>query len=67
LDWPSILQALKDIDYSGRFVFELFVKPERSIGKDIRIWRDLSGQAHEEEMAEQLKEGLQYLNSTFSP
>ncbi|ALC83068.1 MULTISPECIES: D-psicose 3-epimerase [Bacillus] len=66
LDWPSILQALKDIDYSGRIVFEPFVKPEGTIGKDIRIWRDLSGQANEEQIDQQLKEGLHYLKSTFS-
>ncbi|MFD2617537.1 D-psicose 3-epimerase [Terrilactibacillus laevilacticus] len=65
MDWTGILQALKSTDYQGRIVFEPFVKPEGPIGKDIRIWRDLSHGADRIELDRQLKDGLEFVKATY--
>ena len=50
LPWAEIFRALRDIDYDGALVMEPFMKPGGQVGKDIRVFRDLSDNAPIEKM-----------------
>ena len=50
MPWNEIIRALGDCKYSGRIVMEPFIKPGGEVGRDIRLYRDLSGGCTEEEM-----------------
>lgn len=41
LDWDEIFGALREVDYRGRIVAELFVKAGGEVGRDIYVWKDL--------------------------
>lgn len=42
LDWHELAQALEQVDYQGRIVMEPFMRPGGEVGRDIRVYRDLS-------------------------
>ncbi|MGI6070553.1 MAG: sugar phosphate isomerase/epimerase family protein [Blautia sp.] len=65
MPWDEIGQALRDIDYQGCVVMEPFVRPGGTIGKEIRVWRDLSGGADEAKLDEDIKGALEFVRSTF--
>ena len=50
MPWGEIFGALKDIDYAGAVVMEPFIKPGGQVGKDIRVFRDVSAGASDKEM-----------------
>jgi D-psicose/D-tagatose/L-ribulose 3-epimerase len=60
LPWHEIGAALREIGYGGAVVMEPFVKMGGGIGKDIRVWRDLSGVANEAEMDEAARQSLAF-------
>ncbi|MGM9506133.1 sugar phosphate isomerase/epimerase family protein [Larkinella sp. GY13] len=41
IDWTSIGQALKDIDFKGQLVIESFTPEVKAIAKAAAIWRDI--------------------------
>ena len=41
LDWNEIFTALKDVNYQGRIVAELFVSAGGEVGRSIGVWHDL--------------------------
>lgn len=41
LDWDEIFTALKDVNYRGRIVAELFVSAGGEVGRSIGVWRNL--------------------------
>jgi len=47
LDWRAIGKALRDVNYNGYVIAEPFVTTGGQIAKDIKVWRDLSGNADE--------------------
>ncbi|MBQ7726265.1 MAG: sugar phosphate isomerase/epimerase [Clostridia bacterium] len=47
MPWSDIFAALRDIDYQGAVVMEPFMKTGGQVGKDIRVFRDLSCGADE--------------------
>jgi D-psicose/D-tagatose/L-ribulose 3-epimerase len=61
IDWPAVFRVLKDIEYNGRIVMEPFVQSGGPVGRDLRIWRDLSGGADQQKLDQDLTEGLQFL------
>ena len=65
IDWVSIGQALKDIDYQGDIVMEPFVTMGGQVGKDISIWRDLSHGASEAELDRDAADSVAYLRSLW--
>lgn len=50
LPWAEIFGALRDINYDGALVMEPFMKPGGQVGKDIKVFRDVSLGATDEEM-----------------
>ena len=54
MPWDEIAGALKEIDYQGAIVMEPFIKMGGEVGRDIKVWRDISKGASEEEMEQLL-------------
>lgn len=65
IPWAEISQALQDINYEGCVVMEPFVRPGGTIGKEIRVWRDLSDNADERKLDEDIRESLKFIKKTF--
>ena len=60
LPWHEIGMALREIRYDGAVVMEPFVKQGGGVGSDIKVWRDLSGNADEAQMDEDARRGLAF-------
>lgn len=63
MPWGEITDALKKINYSGRIIMEPFVKMGGEVGRDIRVWRDLSNDADEDQMDRDAKDALHFIKS----
>ena len=63
LPWKEIMGALREIQYQGCITMEPFVKMGGRVGEDIKVWRDLSGNASESELDEAAGTSLIYLKS----
>ena len=63
MPWREIFEALEDVDYQGRIVMEPFVRPGGQVGNDIRMYRDLSGNADEEQMDRDAAGALAYVKN----
>ena len=58
---PEIGKALRDIGYQKAVVMEPFLLSGGQVGRDIRVWRDLSGGADEAQMTKYITDSLAYL------
>ena len=65
IDWESLGKALRDIHYDGGVVMEPFLLKGGEVGRDVRVWRDLSGGADLEKMDEYLQTSLDFLKDKF--
>ncbi|MGO5051701.1 D-psicose 3-epimerase [Lachnospiraceae bacterium LCP25S3_G4] len=65
LPWAEIGQALREINYQGAAVMEPFVMSGGSIGRDIKVWRDLVPNPTEEQLDEDAKGSLQFVKHVF--
>lgn len=65
MPWKEIGQALRDIDFAGNVVIESFVQAGGQVGKDIKVWRDLSGGADEKQLDADAKGALELLKANF--
>lgn len=61
IDWPEIGRALRDIHYDHYVVMEPFLLKGGEVGRDCRVWRDLSNGASVEQMDQYIKTSLEYL------
>ncbi len=66
LPWREIGRALRDIKYDKGVVMEPFLLEGGKVGADIKVWRDLSGNADAETMDRYIKDSLNYLRHEFS-
>ena len=65
LPWQEIGKALNTIGFDKGVVMEPFVTMGGQVGKDIKVWRDLSGGASEEQMDREIKQSLEFLKQAF--
>lgn len=63
MDWDTIIRGLKDADYQGRIVMEPFIRPGGQVGKDIKIYRDQSQNAGEQEMDRLAREAQRFIRN----
>lgn len=63
MPWDEIADALKKIGYDGRIVMEPFVKMGGEVGRDIKVWRDLSNNADMLQMDKDAKDALDLIRS----
>lgn len=61
IDWAGLGQALRAVGYEGAVVMEPFMLPGGSVGDSIRVWRDLSGGAGEEQLDRYAAQSLTFL------
>lgn len=65
LPWKEIGAALNQIGFDKGVVMEPFVTMGGQVGKDIKVWRDLSKGASEEQMDQEIKASLEFLRNAF--
>ena len=65
LDWKAIAAAVHDVHYDGNVVMEPFLLKGGSVGKDIKVWRDLSNGAGEAKMDQMLADAVKFLHANF--
>lgn len=65
IPWDEIGRALRDIGYDGTVVMEPFVRPGGGVGSDIKVWRDLSDNASDEKMDEDIAESCRFVRKAF--
>jgi len=65
LPWAEMGAALREIGFDSRLVMEPFVLEGGQVGKDIKVFRDLSGGADEAKMDADIKASLEFLKSKF--
>jgi D-psicose/D-tagatose/L-ribulose 3-epimerase len=66
MNWNEIMTALNEINYQGKIVMEPFLKPGGEVGRDIKIYRDLSDGAGETEMDAMAVDALKFIRSYYS-
>ena len=65
IPWEEIGEALHDIHYNGDVVMEPFVRMDGQIGKDIRIWHDLSNGKSDAELDVDAAKAVAYLRGIW--
>lgn len=66
LPWEAMGEALKQIGYKGALVMEPFVLMGGSIPYDIKVWRDISEGATEEDLDRQAAAACAFLRSIMA-
>ncbi|RDY32820.1 sugar phosphate isomerase/epimerase family protein [Lachnotalea glycerini] len=61
IDWDEIGKALREINYEKAVVMEPFLLKGGQVGRDIRVWRDLSNHATPQQLDQYIKDSLIYL------
>lgn len=64
--WKEIGKALHTIGYDGCIVMEPFVVPGGSVGRDIRIWREVVSDVSEDALDRDAKESVEFLRNAFA-
>ena len=64
-DWAAIGRALRSIGYAGGVVMEPFVRMGGQVGRDVSLWRDLSGGASNEQLDQDAATSLTWLRSVM--
>ena len=58
--WREIGDALREIEYDGTVVMEPFVRMGGQVGSDIKVWRDISKGADEEQLDEDARRAVEF-------
>jgi len=67
LPWAKMGEALRDIGFNGPVIMEPFVMQGGQVGKDIKVFRDLSGGADEAKLDKDAGDGLKFIKENFLP
>ncbi len=65
MDWAAIGDALRGIGYDGYVVMEPFVRMGGTVGKNVSLWRDLSGGADDARLDEEAAASVRYLREVM--
>ena len=65
LPWDEIGRALRDIGYEGTVVMEPFVRPGGGVGSDIKVWRDISEGASDEQLDKDAAASCAFVRKAF--
>ena len=63
MPWDEITGALKEINYQGAIVMEPFIKMGGEVGRDVKVWRDISKGASEADMEKLLADAASMLRT----
>ena len=67
IPWEEIGCALREIGYDGAVVMEPFVRMDGQVGKDIRLWRDISMGSDDSKLDEDARQSVAFLRRVFEP
>lgn len=65
IPWQEIGKALHDINYTGDVVMEPFVKMDGTVGRDIRVWHDLSNGCSVEKLDRDAADSVRFLRGLW--
>lgn len=65
MPWIEIRDALKDVSYKGTVVMEPFVMPGGQIGKDIKVWRNVTDDISERALDSSARRALEFQKKLF--
>lgn len=65
IPWDEIGRALREIGYEGTVVMEPFVRPGGGVGTDIKVWRDLSNNASDDQLDKEIAESCRFVRKAF--
>jgi len=60
IPWKEIGEALHDVGYNGTVVMEPFIRMGGQVGSDIKVWRDISREATEEQLDAEAKSAVEF-------
>lgn len=63
--WAQIGDALRNISYEGLVVMEPFVTMGGQVGRDVKVWRDISNGATVDELDADAARSVEFLRSVF--
>lgn len=66
IPWQEIGETLREIGYDGPVVMEPFVRTGGGVGSDIRVWRDLSDGASDEQLDKDAAESCAFVRKVFN-
>jgi len=66
MPWDDIVRALADCNYQGRIVMEPFIKTGGEVGRDIKIYHDLSNQCTDIEMDSMALQGCSFIKNLLA-
>lgn len=66
MPWDEVVQGLKDAGYTGRIVMEPFIKMGGAVGRDIKVWHDLSDNGDEAYMDNEASFALNFMRSKLA-
>ncbi len=65
INWDELFGTLKELEYDGMFIFEGFVLHGGQIAKEVKLRRDLSNGADENQMTIDLKKSIRFVKEKF--
>lgn len=65
IPWEELGKALHDINYTGDVVMEPFVRMDGTVGRDIRVWHDLSNGCSDEKLDEDAATSVKFLRDLW--
>ena len=65
MPWKEIGDALNEIGYTGDVVMEPFVRMDGEVGRDIRIWHDLSNGCSDAKLDEDAAASVKFLRELW--
>lgn len=65
MPWDDIGQGLRDINYQGAIVMEPFVRMGGTVGREIKVWHDLSDKADDAKLDADIAEALRFVRAKF--
>ena len=65
MPWAEMGEAVREINYNKCVVAEPFLLAGGKVGADIKVWRDLSNGADDEQMDKYLTESMKFLKEKF--
>lgn len=65
INWNELFGTLRDMKYDGMFIFEPFTLHGGEVGRDVKLWRDLSNNATPEKLTIELSDCISFCKNKF--
>ncbi len=65
MPWQEMADALREINYQGYVVMEPFVRMGGGVGRDIKVWRDMSEGASDAQLDDDIRASCAFCKKVF--